>query len=323
MPPVEIETIPSHPVAVSSYKTFDKAMELPIVNDAVTMATKLHEQATHYPTYNQVEAIVTNGIQLVDAGLSQGVKTTVASAVTSLDTLASTGLDKLTTTVPALATPTDEILPNITGTISASTATDYVASFALVQSGLHLADTALSLGEKALRSVAPSTEETTIAGFVIKQVRVVRRALRAIRHAGRRRARLDASPKKTLNIGWILEMFQVNAMLGFFGLSLAASGSNTEGPIATSGKRKLDDTVEEDDETLAEKLVKDYGNDSQDPDYLPSDTSEDSLEYKSDEEALDASQDETQESTQEETQESTQEETQESTQEETQESTQE
>ena len=99
MPPVEIESIPCLPEAASSFKTLDKAMELPIVHDAFTMACNLHEQATHFPRYNQVEAIITSGIQLVDAELSEDVRTSIASAVSSLDSITSTGLDKLTTTV--------------------------------------------------------------------------------------------------------------------------------------------------------------------------------------------------------------------------------
>jgi len=303
MAPVEIESIPSLPVAASttsSLKTVDKALELPIIHDAVNMATKLHQQATQYPTYNQVEAIVANGVSMVDKGLSEGVKSTVATAVSSLDDLASTGLDKLTTSVPALSTPTEEILPTITGSISASTATDYVASFEVVQTGLKLADTALSLGEKGLKTFAPSLEEGSLAGGVVKQLRVVRRALRAIRHGGRREAGHADEEEKDVDLTswkkWIINMLHINAILGIFGMSL--DEDKEEEPVATSPKKtEVDETV--DDETLAEKLEKDYGDesqDSQDPDYVPSNpTEEDSLEYKSDEESLDASQEESQE----------------------------
>jgi len=303
MAPVEIESIPSLPVAASttsSLKTVDKALELPIIHDAVNMATKLHQQATQYPTYNQVEAIVANGVSMVDKGLSEGVKSTVATAVSSLDDLASTGLDKLTTSVPALSTPTEEILPTITGSISASTATDYVASFEVVQTGLKLADTALSLGEKGLKTFAPSLEEGSLAGGVVKQLRVVRRALRAIRHGGRREAGHADEEEKDVDLTswkkWIINMLHINAILGIFGMSL--DEDKEEEPLATSPKKtEVDETV--DDETLAEKLEKDYGDesqDSQDPDYVPSNpTEEDSLEYKSDEEKLDASQEESQE----------------------------
>jgi len=298
MAPVEIESIPSLPVAASttsSLKTVDKALELPIIHDAVNMATKLHQQATQYPTYNQVEAIVANGVSMVDAGLSEGVKSTVATAVSSLDDLASTGLDKLTTSVPALSTPTEEILPTITGSISASSATDYVASFEVVQTGLKLADTALSLGEKGLKIFAPSLDEGSLAGGVVKQLRVVRRALRAIRHGGRREAGHADEEEKDVDLTswkkWIINLLHINAILGIFGMSL--DEDKTEEPIATSPKKpEVDETV--DDETLAEKLEKDYGDesqDSQDPDYVPSNpTEEDSLEYKSDEEKMDASQ---------------------------------
>merc|ERR1712096_310531 len=88
----------------------------------------------------------------------------------------------------------------------------------------------------------------------------------------------------------------INAILGIFGMSL--DEDKAEEPVATSPKKpEVDETV--DDETLAEKLEKDYGDesqDSQDPDYVPSNpTEEDSLEYKSDEEELNVSQDESQE----------------------------
>lgn len=194
MPPVEIDSIPSLPEVpstTSSLKTVDKALELPIINDAVNMATKLHLQATHYPTYNHVEAFVTNKVQMVDKGLSQGVKNTVASAVSSLDSLASTGLDKLTTKVPALTTPTEEILPTIkdtfsastgkiTDTLSTTTAKEYVASFTVVQSGLKLADKVLSLGVK-----------TGVNGWI----------------------------KKAGMNGWIIDVLHINAILGFLGWS--------------------------------------------------------------------------------------------------------
>jgi len=88
-------------------------MELPILHDAFTIALKLHEQATHFPTYNQVESMVSNGIQILDAELSEEVKTGVARAVLSLDCFISSGLDKLTATVPSLANPTDKIFPSL------------------------------------------------------------------------------------------------------------------------------------------------------------------------------------------------------------------
>ena len=33
----------------------------------VNMAAKLHQQTLQFPTYNHVEAIVTNGVKMVDA----------------------------------------------------------------------------------------------------------------------------------------------------------------------------------------------------------------------------------------------------------------
>merc|ERR1712112_620677 len=159
---------------------------------------------------------------------------------------------------------------------------------------------ALSLGEKGLKTFAPSLEEGSLAGGVVKQLRVVRRALRAIRHGGRREAGHADEEEKDVDLmswkKWIINMLHINAILGIFGMSL--DEDKEEEPVATSPKKtEVDETV--DDETLAEKLEKDYGDesqDSQDPDYVPSNpTEEDSLEYKSDEEKLDASQEGSQE----------------------------
>lgn len=209
MPPIEIDSIPSLPEiasTTSSLKTVDKALELPIIDDAVNMATKLYLQATHYPTYNQVGAIVTNGVQMVDKGLSQGVKNTVATAVSSLDSLASTGLAKLTTKVPALATPTEEILPSITETFSASTAKDYVASFAVVQSGLKLADKVLSLGVK-----------TGLNGWI----------------------------KKAGGNDWMIDLLHINAILGFLGLSHREGHKATTEDSLEEKKEEVKDALEE------------------------------------------------------------------------------
>merc|ERR1712112_658414 len=159
---------------------------------------------------------------------------------------------------------------------------------------------ALSLGEKGLKTFAPSLEEGSLAGGVVRQLRGVRRALRAIRHGGRREAGHADEEEKDVDLTswkkWIINMLHINAILGIFGMSL--DEDKVEEPVATSPKKtEVDETV--DDETLAEKLEKDYGDesqDSQDPDYVPSNpTEEDSLEYKSDEESLDASQEESQE----------------------------
>jgi hypothetical protein len=324
MPPVEIDTIPrSIPeVEFPNFKIVEKALELPIVSDAVTAATKLHQQVAKYPTYTHVEHMVQDGIKVIAptiAGqLPEGVKTTVATAVDHLDTLAVSGLDWTTTKVPALSSPTDEL---ITATTEAATATahtittatwdvatttmDYVASFTIAQTGLKMIDTGLSITEKVFHHLEPGQEWIlkplatipqvatlrTYATPVVSKIRMVRRQLRAVRHAGRRHARLYVkSGKTTLGsvsmIGFVLELFHVNLILGMFGMALAPAGVVADGPLATSGKRKHDDLeTTNEDETLAEKLSQekmDAYESSQDPTYEPSEESEDSLEYNTD-----------------------------------------
>ena len=78
------------------------------------------------------------------------VKTTLATTVDQLDTLACDGLDKLTTTIPQLNEPTQEIITNTTGEIVTvvNDVTDYVTSFSIAQWGIKTADKALDVTEK-------------------------------------------------------------------------------------------------------------------------------------------------------------------------------
>merc|ERR1712002_506225 len=296
MAPVEVETIPVSAV-VPEYKFFSKAKELPIVSDATSVmlplvneamasATKLHEQARGNCLYHQVEDVVFEKIREVTPVVPGGVKTTVMSAFDELDNLACSGFDHLTTSIPALTHPTGELVSATTeATISmASEVSDYVASFWIVRAGLKVVDSGLSITEKIVHRMEPERYTKP----AIENIRVVRRYLRAMRHAGRRHARASLKAAKTIGqvsmIGWMAELLQINVMLGIFGFHLAPAMLDKK-PLATSGKRKLDEGEDATGETLAEKLsdekMAEY-NSSQDPDYeVDGESSVDSLEYRS------------------------------------------
>ena len=58
MAPHEQDSIPTEAIAAPSFKIVGKALEIPLVNDAVEAATKLHNGAVAYPYVNQVETII-------------------------------------------------------------------------------------------------------------------------------------------------------------------------------------------------------------------------------------------------------------------------
>merc|ERR1711913_142886 len=98
----------------------------PIINDALTAATKLHTQVREANTvYNTVEDLILGGIKeatpTITESVPEVVKTTLATTVGQLDTLACDGLDKLTTTIPQLNEPTQEIITNTTEMITNTT----------------------------------------------------------------------------------------------------------------------------------------------------------------------------------------------------------
>merc|ERR1719228_2515150 len=252
--------------------------------------------------------------------LPEGVKMTMAHAVEQLDTMAVTGLDQLTTKVPALTTPTEELITATTeathGVITATTEVtkgvvhtitnttldvantvlENVASFNIAQTGLKMVDTGLSITEKVFHHLEPGQEwflkplatipwvatMRTYATPVVSKIGIVRRHLRAVRHAGRRNAR---SAKMTLGgvsmIGYVLEMFHINFILGMFGMVLTPAWEHVD------VKHEHDDLeTTNEDETLEEKLSEEkmeaYES-SQDPDYEPTEEeTEDPLEFNTD-----------------------------------------
>merc|ERR1712055_873557 len=321
----EIESAPL-PVAVVGHaeigihlKIVEKAVTIPLVNDAVTAvtpiiteavtaATNLHTQVREANTvYNAVEDFILGGIKGATPTLTESVpevvKTTLATTVDQLDTLACDGLDKLTTTIPQLNEPTQEIITNTTGEIVTvvNDVTDYVTSFSIAQWGLKTADKALDVTEKVLHTLEPSDDPDTPLSPIfslplvatvlscvkptVAKVRALRRYLRSLRHGGRRRACATADET---TIGWFLETFYINILLTtVFGIRIAPLCETTTDdlPLATSGKRKTPEPEDVEEETvvmLSDEKIAEY-DEAQDPDYEPTEeeTPDEPLEYDS------------------------------------------
>jgi len=322
MPPVEIESVPlpvdAHAEIGIHLKIVEKATTIPLVNDAVTAvtpiiteavtaATNLHTQVREANTvYNTVEDLILGGIKEATPTLTESVpevvKTTLATTVDQLDTLACDGLDKLTTTIPQLNEPTQEIITNTTGEIVTvvNDVTDYVTSFSIAQWGLKTADKALDVTEKILHTLEPSDDPDTPLSPIfslplvatvlscvkptVAKVRALRRYLRSLRHGGRRRACATADET---TIGWFLETFYINILLTtVFGIRIAPLCETTTDdlPLATSGKRKTPEPEDVEEETvvmLSDEKIAEY-DEAQDPDYEPTEeTPDEPLEYDS------------------------------------------
>merc|ERR1712121_595211 len=322
MPPVEIESAPlpvdAHAEIGIHLKIVEKATTIPLVNDAVTAvtpiiteavtaATNLHTQVREANTvYNTVEDLILGGIKEATPTLTESVpevvKTTLATTVDQLDTLACDGLDKLTTTIPQLNEPTQEIITNTTGEIVTvvNDVTDYFTSFSIAQWGLKTADKVLSVTEKILHNLEPSGDADTPLSPIfslplvatvlscvkptVAKVRALRRYLRSLRHGGRRRACATADET---TIGWFLETFYINILLTtVFGIRIAPLCETTTDdlPLATSGKRKTPEPEDVEEETvvmLSDEKIAEY-DEAQDPDYEPTEeTPDEPLEYDS------------------------------------------
>merc|ERR1712183_234285 len=216
-------------------KVADKALDLPVVSDAVSEITKITAPIAPY---------LEEGIRIIkdkaDESLSETIKDKVGSCVTSLDTLACDGLDQLTSAVPSLRSATPDLVETTKETASnyVDMIEEYLASFGIAQFCIRLVDTGLAVLESPVSRVSTS---------ICSKVQHVRRHLRAVRRAGAKRAGYPCKEGPVLL--QVANMFSLNFMLGFLGIQLVGAD---EEPLASSAKKEnssglLDKELEEED----------------------------------------------------------------------------
>jgi len=294
MPPREFES--SEEVVsqkIPQFRIVGKAMELPLVVDAVSLTkstiSPLVETITPVAVKvdEQVAILKTRAEESLLPHVSEGVKTNltsaveqVSAAVASLDDLACGGLDQLAETVPVLRGPTSEVVET-TKEVAASCVslfTEYLASFALAQ-------VALKVGEAGLSIVDSTLKRTGLEQNIPLSIGNVRRKARALRRAGVRRAVAESSAAQTIGevslLGAVAEILGVNFFLSAVGLKLVPSNQCTEEATATSfdiGKEDVVDSDAEEEMTWQQRLspekIDAYDSDK-DPDYSPSEASDD------------------------------------------------
>jgi len=247
---------------LTTYKVADKAMDIPLVNDVVSGVKKIADPISPYveQTYNILKD---KAKESLSEEVKEKVESTLGSLGSTIDNLACNGLDQLTTAVPSLKTTTStELLENTNELMETTkeaavsymdTAQEYIASYKVARFGIRVFDAYLSMLESPV-SLVSSSISTKVQG--------VRRHLRAVRRAGARR---DGEPCNDGSL--LIEMaavLKLNILLGFLGMQL----------------------VKIDDEPLASSPQKDKSGinldegEEEDPDYVPEDTADDSLEYR-------------------------------------------
>jgi len=260
---------------LTTYKVADKAMDIPLVNEVVSGVKKIADPISPYveQTYNILKD---KAKESLSEEVKEKVESTLGSLGSTIDNLACNGLDQLTTAVPSLKTTTStELLENTNELMETTkeaavsymdTAQEYIASYKVARFGIRVFDAYLSMLESPV-SLVSSSISTKVQG--------VRRHLRAVRRAGARR---DGEPCNDGSL--LIEMaavLKLNILLGFLGMQLVKIDDE---PLASSPQKDKSGINLDEDE-----------GEEEDPDYVPEDTADDSLEYRSDTEATQESQD--------------------------------
>merc|ERR1712059_233341 len=314
MPPREFESIPREAVLLSSqevhqasqqFKIVGKTMELPLVADAVSLtkstisplvetmtpvASKLEEQVASFKTRAE-ESLLPQLSEGVRNNMTSAVEQ-VSAAVANLDSLACGGLDQLTERVPVLRGSTPEVM-GTTKEVAAS----YIGLFTESLASFTLAQVALKVGEASLSMVDSTLKMTGLEDKMPVSIGNVRREARALRRAGIRRSVAESSPAPTLGegslLGAVAEIMGVNFFLSAVGLKLVPSNKCVADEAAVTFDMGNDEVLESDAEdeemTVQQRLSPEkldaYESDK-DPDYSPSEASDDSLEYDSEAEEI-------------------------------------
>jgi hypothetical protein len=206
------------------------------------------------------------------------VKDRMSGAVEHLDSMAAGGLDTLTTKLPALSGPTPELFETTKDAARSyfHLATEYMASFALAQVGLKVADKSLSMAEKTTKFLHGNIKDQSMLAYTYTKLRQTRRALRAIKRAGERKSYLEKDPvARTGLVGSLASLLSVNSLLGMAGLKIVVEKRK---PAVTESVADDDDDNHREISDLKGDLAG-YKSD-EDPDYLPED-SEDSVDAES------------------------------------------
>jgi len=267
-------------------KVVDAAMELPIIQDAASAASAL--AAPYTSSLSPVVGAVNVLRSTAEGQLSPGLKEKMGSAVENLDSLACSGLDQLTERLPSLTVSTPELLVRtkdamsdcmLTPNLYFTVATEFVASFAIVQILLRSTDAVLGKVETTMPSVP-------VVGL--------RRSARALGRAGRRKtsapSRSDgekAAPSigNASLLGALADILCVNFFLAWMGLQMVPAERDVRKKRSTTRRRQHGSDLDEEVD-VAQKFgdldFSKYDSDL-DADYSPSELSgeDDPLEYDS------------------------------------------
>jgi len=178
----------------------------------------------------------------------ENVKGKVASTVDQIDAIAAGAIDDLTTRMPALKEPTPELLETSKDAAMnyINLGAEYVASYGMVQVGLKIADTSLSIAEKTTKFLHSDVKDGSMIAFAYNKMRQTRRALRTVRRAGERKSHLEKDPLAHSGLlGYISSLLSVNTILSLVGLQLVAEEESA--PLAVDEEESTPIAIDEEE----------------------------------------------------------------------------
>jgi len=255
-------------------KVVDAAMKLPIINDATSAASAL--AAPYAASLSPVVGAVNIMCTTAEGQLSSGLKDKMGSAVENLDSLACSSLHQLTERMPSLTVSTPELIEKTKEAVSDymstpnfyfNAASDFVASFAIVQLLLRSTDVVLGKVETTIPSVP---------------VLGLRRSARALRRAGRRKTSPNQNIRNASLVGALADIFCVNFFLAWIGLQMVPAERSVHKKRSTRTRQQSDDEEMEVAQKFGDLDFSKYDS-ALDADYSPSELSgeDDPLEYDS------------------------------------------
>jgi len=282
----EAEVISSKAVPCDQLKIVGKALELPVVKDAVDEVSKIAS-----PLKNMVKQgveIISPSVERIqnkakviipeDTGIYStfgAAKEKMAAVVDNLDSLACSGLDDLTSKVPVLRSPTPDLVDSIKETSNSyiGSSKEFLASFWISQFALRIGDRGLQYVEDTLNFVGIG--ESKHLNPVTTRINSVRRDIRALRRNGMKRRSVSWADDDDASLyEFLANILCLNFFLSLFGLKLSSIDTK-------NGDKNLDKSFsdifqgETTDLLLSDEKMADYDSDD-DSDFIPGHESEES-----------------------------------------------
>jgi len=225
-------------------KVVSKALSIPVVTDTVSEIERVTTTLRTIPPVQVTEQYMKHGVKVFSEipavqdcveifnhnttinGMKNTLHPHMVTVVGQLDEFACGSIDTLTSALPVLTQPTPQLVQvtKETATGYAYMLQEYLASFTVSQVSMMVVDKSLSIAEKSVKYLQPVEKCPGIVCSTYSKIRRTRRSMRALRRAGERKNRLDASQIARVGlVGRLADYLKVNSVLSLIGLELRVS----------------------------------------------------------------------------------------------------